>query len=96
MVARTAGCASSRKSLFSHWDGPYHVHPSIYIMMWSGYCSLGTQASHLLHAFFNTIGMQEGQLAKHVLLNFSGFPAQFQRDLSSISKFLHKSLKLSD
>lgn len=53
---------------------PYHVHPSIYIMMWFSYCSLGTWASH--HVLFITIGMQPNKLylylqellAKQILL----------------------------
>lgn len=103
MVARTAGCASFCKSLFGHWDSPYHVHPSIYIMMWLGYCSLGTRASQLLHVLFTSAGMQSNKpylnlqklLAKKaVSVSFLGFPIQLQRNLNCISKFLRKSLEL--
>lgn len=45
-MPRTGGCASFCKSLFGHWDSPYYVHPSIYIMMCLGYCSLGTSFSY--------------------------------------------------
>lgn len=102
-VARTAGCASFCKFLFGHLDSPYHVHPSMYIMMWLGYCSLGTWVSHLLHVLFTSTRMQSKKpylnlqklLARQAfLLSFLGFPIQSERDLNCISNFLQKSMVL--